>query len=578
MKRMVKALVNTLMLITMVLTVIGCGSDKGDVVAQIGSDREIYIDDLNKFFERNGMRFISAEKELEAKRAYIDTLVNMNLLIIGAYEKNIDKAEEVMKVVEGEEVKFLLDILFEQEIIDKAKPSEAEMKDWYARSGEEIKASHILVKTEEEANEILAQLKDGAVFEELAVANSIDPTAQRNQGDLGYFSWGMMVDNFQEAAFALQPGEISAPVKTDFGYHIIKVSDRRKIDRQPAYSDVKEQIRTNIIERRRRDLMRDYVEKLKKKYPVTIEKPSCQFLLNKLEFLYPDTIGSRPRWRNNIDPQQLDMDEKALVLAKYEGGQMTIGEYLANLRRVREEQRPDFDQYDSLSSIVFQMALMDILAVEARAQGLQESERYKNIIKRFREQAMADLMRNDTLANMAVINEGEVQEYYDTHPDEFTAPLRFHLIELQVASEKEANRYRRSITSESQFKSIASQNTLRPGMRQRAGDLGIITREEHPGLFDIASQTTGRITKPVSIGNKWSIAWVKERLEPELREFDQCKYEINQKLLREKGEKIFKDWLADMKKRIAVEIHEDVLKESVDYSRYENQSDTSQAG
>lgn len=577
MKRMVKALINTLLLTAMILALAACGSDKGDVVAEVG-DRKIYIDDLTRFFDRSGLRFISSEKEIEAKRGYIDTLVNLNLLIIGAYEKNIDKDQEVLKVVEGEEIKFLLDILFEKEIIDKAKPSEAEMKDWFAKSGEEIKASHILVKTEDEAHEILAQLKNNANFEELAVAHSIDPTAQRNQGDLGYFTWGMMVDNFQDAAYALQPGQISAPVKTDFGYHIIKVVDRRKVERMPAYSEVKEQIRTSIIERRKRDLMKAYVDKLREKYPVTIEKPSCQFLLNKLEFLYPDSIGNMPRWRNNIDPQQLDTDEKGLVIGKYEGGEITIGEYLANLRRVPEDRRPDFDNYDSLSSVVFQMALMDILAIDARAQGLHNTDKYKNIITRFREHAMADIMRNDTLANLAEVDEGEVQEYYDTHQEEFTNPLRFHLIELQVASEKEALRYRGQIKSETQFKNIAAQNTMRPGMRQRSGDLGIITREEYPGLFDIAARTTGQLTKPVSIGNKWSIAWIKQRLEPELRPFEQCTYEINNKLLQQKSEQIFNDWLADMKKRINIEIHEDVLKNSIDYDKYENRADTTQAG
>ncbi len=576
MNRMFNAVICSVILIAIAFSFTACGNDKGDTVAQVG-DRKIYIEDVTKFFNRTGMRFISADMEREAKRDFIDTLINTELLIIGAYEKNIDQAQEVIKVVEGEEVKFLLDVLFEQEIISKAMPSEAEMKDWYAKSGEEVKASHILVETEEQAQDMLSQLKDGAVFEELAVANSIDPSARRNQGDLGYFSYGMMVDNFQDAAYALKPGEISAPVKTDYGYHIIKVVDRRKVERQLTYEEVKEQIRSNIIERRRRDLMRTYVDGLREKYPITVEKPTCQFVLNKLEFLYPDSIGSMPRWRNNIDPQQLDVDEKALVLATFDGGQLTIGDYLTNLRRIREEHRPDFDDYDSLSTIVFQMSLMDILAVEARAQGLEESEKYINIIKRFREQAMADLMRNDTLANLAEINEGEVQEYYDTHQEEFLFPLRFHLIELQVATEKEANRYRRSLRSESDFTNAARQYTLRPGSRQKSGDLGIITREQHPGLFDVAGQATGQITKAVSIGTKWSIAWIKQRLEPEQRDFEACQYEINDRLLRDKSIQLYQEWLADMRKRINVEVNEDVLTESIDKAKY-TAADSSQAG
>ena len=576
MKRFVNVCVSVLMAALIIVSISGCGKDKGKVVASVG-DRKIYIDDVNMFFDRSGVRFLTADDEFKAKRDFIDTLVSNDLLILGAYEKNIDQDPEVIKVVEGEEVKFLLDILFDQEIISKANPSEAEIKDWYAKGAEEIKASHIVVESEDQANDLLKQLKDGAIFEDLAVNNSLDPSAKRNQGDVGWFSWGMMVDNFQDAAYAMQPGEISAPVKTQFGYHIIKVVDRRKVEHRPTYGELKEQIRTNIIERRRRDLMRDYVEKLKAKYPITIEKPTCQFVLNKLSFLYPDTIGTRPRWRNNIDPAQLDMDEKALVLGRYKGGQLTIGDYLSNLRRLREEQRPDFDQYDSLSSIVFQMSLMDILALEARAQGLDKSEKYLTILKKFRERAMADVMRNDSLANQVEINEGEIQQYYDTHQEEFTTPLRFHLIELQVETEKEALRYRGSLLTEAQFKKTAAEKTLRPGKRQKSGDLGIITRDQYPGLYDIAVKTQGNVTKPVNIANKWSIAWIKERLEPEVRSFDACRYEINDRLLKEKGNALFTSWIEDMKKRFPVEISDDVLRESIDQSKY-TQADTAQAG
>ena len=91
---------------------------------------------------------------------------------------------------------------------------------------EKVRASHILVKTEEEANDLLAKLNDGADFAELAQEYSLCPS-KRDGGDLRFFGRGMMVKPFEDAAFALEVGEVSAPVETQFGWHLIKLTGKK---------------------------------------------------------------------------------------------------------------------------------------------------------------------------------------------------------------------------------------------------------------------------------------------------------------------------------------------------------------
>ncbi len=552
----------------MILIIAGCSKQQGTVVAKVG-DRPITIEEINSFFQNRGIRFPSAETELKTKRDLLDSLINQNLLIIGAFEHNLENQDEVLRVVEGEKVKFLLEVLFDEKILSKATPSEAEIKDWYNRQDEEIKASHILVDSESTAQEILKKLKDGAVFEELAVQYSKDPGVKRNQGDLGWFTWGTMVDNFQNAAFRMKPGEISAPVKTEYGYHIIKVTDRRKLEHRPSYAESKDQIRDMIMERRKRTLMTEYADQLREKYPISIEKPTCEFVLNKLSFLYPETIAGHPRWRNNIDPAQLDLAEKALVLGKYTGGQLTLGDYLSNLRRVPPEKRPDFDNYDTLSEVIFQMSLMDILQVEAKALGLENNQKYKDKMRRFKELAMADVMRNDSIPYGVQLDEGEVQEYYDTHKDEFTTPLQFHVLEIQVADEAKAKTLAKTIKSENQFKKLASEETLRPGKKRANGDLGIIRQDAYPELFELAQNLKqGHLAGPVKTGNKYSIIWVKEKVAPVQQEFNIVKSKIVDKLTKDKGDSLYMQWITEMKKRIPIEVYDNVLVQSVDEAKY----------
>jgi len=108
----------------------------------------------------------------------------------------------------------------------------------------EIRARHILVKTQDEAEAIRREISDGANFEDVAREKSTGPSGPQG-GDLGYFVAGTMVPEFSEAAFAMEPGDVSDPVQTDFGWHVIKVEDRR-MKPLPTYEELLPQIRDEL--------------------------------------------------------------------------------------------------------------------------------------------------------------------------------------------------------------------------------------------------------------------------------------------------------------------------------------------
>ncbi len=111
---------------------------------------------------------------------------------------------------------------------------------------EEVRAHHILVDSEDAAKAIIADLRNGGNFEEIAKAKSKDPSAQKNSGDLGFFASNHMVPEFAEAAFALKIGEVTQqPVKTQFGYHVIRL-DEKRMSTVPPFSDAKEEIRREM--------------------------------------------------------------------------------------------------------------------------------------------------------------------------------------------------------------------------------------------------------------------------------------------------------------------------------------------
>ena len=157
----------------------------------------------------------------------------------------------------------------------KAATTEEAMKKVYEEASKqitgevEVHARHILVETEDEAKAIAEELKKGADFAELAKKKSKDPGAS-DGGDLGFFTKEQMVPEFSAVAFALEPGKISDPVKSQFGWHVIKVEEKRN-RKAPEFEQVKAQIETYVT----RKAQADYVAKLREAAKVErMDKPA----------------------------------------------------------------------------------------------------------------------------------------------------------------------------------------------------------------------------------------------------------------------------------------------------------------
>ncbi len=133
---------------------------------------------------------------------------------------------------------------------------------------EEVHARHILVKTEDEAKQVEADLKSGTPFEVEALNKSIDTGSGKNGGDLGYFQKGQMVPEFEEAAFSLDVGQVSDPVQSQFGWHIIKVEDKR-MSSPPPFEQVAPQLQQKVLIEAFDDTMSD----LKKNVKIDIKDP-----------------------------------------------------------------------------------------------------------------------------------------------------------------------------------------------------------------------------------------------------------------------------------------------------------------
>lgn len=202
-----------------------------------------------------------------------DRLIGLKLLADeGRNEKLQDDPEvkTIMARLEDEAIRqVLITRLLKEKVTDDAIKAQYEQNLKDHPPQDEVKAAHILVKTEAEANKIIAQLKKGGDFAKIAKEKSIDKGSAVNGGELGFFTQDAMVKEFGDAAFAMKPGEISQkPVQSQFGWHVIKVEDRRK-QTPPTLEAEKEQIRQLLSE----EAVQQQVTELRAKAKVEVFNP-----------------------------------------------------------------------------------------------------------------------------------------------------------------------------------------------------------------------------------------------------------------------------------------------------------------
>lgn len=239
-------------------------------VLAIVDGREVTEADYNSLLRNLGQNASYFQGE-EGRKKLIDELIMHELIYSEAVENDFEKDEEFIQVFNTMK-KSMLQQYGLSKLMNSVTVSDSEIEKYYEenkklyKTQEMVRASHILVDSEEKANEILEDITDGLKFEEAAAQYSSCPSKEAG-GDLGQFGRGQMVKEFEDAVFSMRKGEINGPVKTQFGYHLIKLMDIIP-QRDSSLEEVKEEIRKKCIMDKQDKLYAAKKEELRNRYKV----------------------------------------------------------------------------------------------------------------------------------------------------------------------------------------------------------------------------------------------------------------------------------------------------------------------
>lgn len=246
---------------------------KNKIMAKV-QDIEITQEDIQSFLHSLGQQTaMQIQSQPDGMERVVYELVNQNLMYLDALDQKLEEDQAFKDDLEKAKKNLLIQYSVNK-FLKGIEISDVEVLEYFESNKEQFKkpesmiASHILVKEEEQAKEILEKINNGLSFEEAASEYSDCPSKDRG-GDLGKFARGSMVPEFEEAAFGSELGLVNKPVKTQFGYHIIKVIEKSQAE-SPKLEEVKEQVKQTLLQSNQQQAYMKKTNDLKEKYSVEV--------------------------------------------------------------------------------------------------------------------------------------------------------------------------------------------------------------------------------------------------------------------------------------------------------------------
>lgn len=240
-------------------------------VLAVVNGKEITEDTVLRFLNDLGPQTAMQFQSPDGIKRVVDELINQEVIYLNALENGLDKEEAFTKELERLEEGLLKQYAFNN-ILSNITVTEGEILEFYNKNKESFKkpesviASHILVDSEEKGKDIIKEINEGLSFEEAAKNYSSCPSKEQG-GNLGEFTKGQMVPEFESAAFNMEVNDISEPVKTQFGYHIIKLTAKNK-ESVSSFDEIKGQITQQVLGMKQQEAYLNKTNELKQKYEV----------------------------------------------------------------------------------------------------------------------------------------------------------------------------------------------------------------------------------------------------------------------------------------------------------------------
>ena len=406
-----------------------------------------------------------------------------------------------------------------------------------------VRARHILISYLDESGEadslaakqiadtVFAKLKDGADFEELVAKYSDDTSTKSKGGDLGFFERRRMVQEFDEVAFTIDINEISEPVQTNFGYHIIEVTDREKY---PSFESDKENLKKSYEKQRYKKDYASYIENLKTKYNYTLNEQTVDVIIDN-----SDSI------RFGVEYPNLDLLE-GMNLFNYANKTVSSKEFLDETNLNSEfTGKPVFNKTDVMKAVnkfaedkLIYLAAMDLA---------KEDPNFASLMDEYKDGVYIFKLQEDEVWNKLHVDSTDVYNYWEEHKEDYSLTTRITFSEIFTRKDTLIERIFQELRGGGDFDSLATLYTERPGKKKDKGryelqdvDFSDIYREANK------IKEPGNFSAPVLISGGFAIYFLYEREPGRLKTFNESRAEIAGLIQEQESKRLADKYISDL--------------------------------
>lgn len=480
-----------------------------------------------EFQRRHGghEKFLAGPVEV---RKFLDTVVDWRLLLQESYRLGLQDNADVVRATAERSAQEEVNFLVKAEIEDKAVPTPEQVRSaWERKTLELVQVRQIVVESHADAEAIVLELLAGADFDGLARECSIAPSRLYG-GRMPLLGWGAMDPDWEEVAFGLSPGELSAILPNREGWEILQLESRSVAERPPfekAAPRIEGILKKRMLDQRKRE----FSKLLWSKYHAQVAVIAA-------------------------DPASLRSARPDAVIASWDGGQLTLAEIASPAELDSLAGLPPARLASHFGDLLRATVNDALVREEARRRRIDQVPEVAEVIRSYREELMERVLYEDYVLKDVAVTEAEVRAEFDGRPGELVKPEKRRVAHILVETSEEARDLRRRIANGESFEDLARTRSKDAASAPQGGDLGWIVRKDAAGDFTaVLSLKEGEVSEPLKSKFGYHLVKVTKLLPERPLSYEEAREDLRKKILERKQQQKRREWVEKL--RAAATIH-----------------------